>query len=77
MINEQKAYINDQKRMIDKLTNTELEIRQRYDYEVSMLKKGNQDMQLQIQKMEREASNKILNTSAEVSKELGYKQREM
>lgn len=53
MINEQKNYINDQKRIIDKLTNTELEIRQRYDYEVSMLKKGNQDMEQKIQQMER------------------------
>lgn len=77
MINEQKNYINDQKRIIDKLTNTGLETKQRYDYEVSMLKKGNQDMELQIQKMDRETSNKILNTSAEASKELGYKQREM
>lgn len=42
MINEQKQFINEQKRVIDKLQNTELEIRQRYEYELSMLKKSNQ-----------------------------------
>jgi hypothetical protein len=42
MINEQKQFINNQRFTIDKLQNTELEIRQKYDYDISMLKKHNQ-----------------------------------
>lgn len=42
MINEQKKFINNQKYTIDKLQNTELEIRQRYEYDISILKKNNQ-----------------------------------
>lgn len=39
MINDQKQFINNQKFTIDKLQNSELEIRQRSDYDISMLKK--------------------------------------
>lgn len=39
-MNEQKQFIHNQKFTIDKLQNTELEIRQRYDYDISILKKN-------------------------------------
>jgi hypothetical protein len=42
MINEQKQFINNQRFTIDELQNTELEIRQKYDYDISVLKKNNQ-----------------------------------
>lgn len=53
MINEQKHFINSQKVSIDKLQNTELEIRQRYEYDMSILKKNNDDLSEKCQKMER------------------------
>lgn len=44
MINEQKQFINSQKVAIDKLHNNQLQIKQRYEYDMSMMKKNNQDL---------------------------------
>lgn len=77
MINQQKQYINNQKFVIDKLQNTQLEIRQRYDYQISMEKKNRQELAEKYQGMERDLGIKMQNAVAEANRDLGVKQRQI
>ena len=53
IINEQKTYINDLNFNVNKLKNNELEIRQKYDYEISHLRSENEELSRKVDRLQR------------------------
>lgn len=73
IINDQKHYINEQKFTIDKMRNTELEMKQRYDYEFSNLRTDNEDLLKRAERLQRELTNQNMNTTQSRIKEVELK----